>query len=121
MKNLSRITEIIKIEPFKITCRWTTGEIRVVDFKNEFEKWKKTNNKILLQLNDYEIFENVTIKDGTLQWYSASISYTGIDGKSKTKPLDLDPDILFKISNSISKYKLVLNTSLSKQNKYAIA
>lgn len=26
-----RITEIIKIEPFKVTVRWTMGELRVID------------------------------------------------------------------------------------------
>ena len=31
MDKLPRITEIIKVEPFKVTVRWTTGEIRVID------------------------------------------------------------------------------------------
>ncbi len=109
MKHIQRITEIIKIEPFKITCRWTTGEIMVIDFDTEFEKWKISNNTTLLKLKDYEKFENVIIKDGTLQWYSISISFTGLDGKLRTAPLDLDPDILYQQSNSISHYKLVLN------------
>lgn len=119
MKNLPRITEIIKIEPYKITCRWTTGEIRVIDFKTEFKNWQKSNNKMLLQLKDYSKFENVTIKDGTLQWYSVEVSYTGTDGKIKTQPLDVDPDNLYKQSKSISLYKLVLNTASSEQ-KHAV-
>lgn len=109
MKNLPRITEIIKIEPFKITCRWTTGEIRVIDFYPEFEKLQKLDKTILLQLKDYEKFENIVIKYGTLQWYSIGVPFTGLDGKLKTKPLDLDPDVLYQQSNSISLYKLVLN------------
>jgi hypothetical protein len=119
MKNLARITEIIKIEPFKITCRWTTGEIRVIDFKPEFEKWQKSNNKLLLQLEVYEKFENVTIKDGTLQWYSVSVPYTGLDGNINTQPLDLDPDNLYQQSKSISLYRLVLNNSIMEQ-EYAM-
>lgn len=119
MKNLARITETIKIEPFKITCRWTSGEIRVIDFKPEFKKWQKSNNTMLLQLEVYEKFENVTIKDGTLQWYSVLITYTDLDGNLKSQPLDLDPDNLFQQSKPISLYRLVLNTSY-KESKYAM-
>ena len=120
MRKLERITEIIKKEPYKITCRWTTGEIRVIDFKPEFEKWQKTNNIILLQLKDYEKFKNVTIKDGTLQWYSIKISYTGLDGKIKTQPLDIDPDNLYKQSKSISLYKLVLDTTYVEHSRLVV-
>ncbi len=119
MKNLARITEIIKIEPFKITCRWTTGEMRVIDFKPEFNKWQKSNNTLLLQLEIYEKFENVTIKDGTLQWYSVIITFTGLDGAVETQPLDIDSDNLYNMSNPISQYKLVLNTK-SDEQKYAM-
>jgi len=119
MKHLPRITEIIKIEPFKITCRWTTGEIMVIDFDTEFKKWQTSKNTTLLQLTDYEKFENVIIKDGTLQWYSVGVSFTGLDGELRTEPLDLDPDILYQQSNSIFLYKLVL-TRKSKKHKEAI-
>lgn len=115
MKKLVRITEILKIEPFKITCRWTTGEIRVVDFTPEFEKWEKNNSPFFLDLQDYEKFENVTVKDGTLQWYSVNVFFTGIDGKQNSQPLDFDPDNLYKLSKPFSSYKLVLDTSINEQ------
>jgi len=121
MKKLARITEIIKKEPYKITCRWTTGEIRVIDFYLEFEKWQKENNTNLLQLKNYETFENVTIKDGTLQWYSAKISFTGLDGKTKTQPLDIDPDNLYEKSKPISCYKLILDENYTEQNNKIVA
>ena len=111
MKNIPRITEIIKIEPFKITCRWTTGEIRINDFEKEFENRLNTGKAVLLQLKEYEKFENVIIKDGTLQWYSISVSFKGLTGKILTQPLDLDPDNLYQQSKSISFYKLVPDTT----------
>ncbi|MEN8119496.1 MAG: hypothetical protein ABFS35_04090 [Bacteroidota bacterium] len=115
MKDLPRITEIIKREPYKVTCRWTTGEIMVVDFNHEFERWQKTNNTTLLLLKDFKKFENVTIKDGTLQWYSIMVSYKGLDGAIKKQPLDLDPDKLYKLSKPITHYKLVLDITDKKQ------
>lgn len=110
MKNLPRITEIIKIEPFKITCRWSSGEIMVTDFEQEFKEWQEKGKKMLYPLQDYNNFENVIVKDGTLQWYSVMINYTDLKGKEQTQPLDIDPDVLYQKSNSISLYKLVINT-----------
>jgi hypothetical protein len=115
MKDLPRITEIIKIEPFKITCRWTTGEIRVIDFEPEFDKWLKNKNTLLLNLNEFEKFENVTTKDGTLQWYSIEISFKDSKGQQKTEPLDMDPDVLYHLSKPISYYKLILDPSVHKE------
>ncbi len=120
MKNLPRITEIIKIEPFKITCRWTTGEVKVNDLELEFNEWQKVNNTKLLKLMIYDDFKNVTIKDGTLQWYSIMISFTGLNGKLNTQALDIDPDTLYEKSELISRYKLVLDTK-NKEKEYAIA
>ncbi len=108
MKNLPRITEIIKIEPYKITCRWASGEILVTDFEPEFKEWRKESKTFLYPLQDFNKFENVIVKDGTLQWYSINISFTDLEGKQKTEPLDLDPDVLYKKSKPISLYKLVI-------------
>ncbi len=119
MKKFDRITEIIKIEPFKITCRWTTGEIRVIDFTNEFEKWKKNNSPFLTELVNYEKFQNVTVKDGTLLWYSVNVFFTGLDGKQNHQPLDIDPESLYSLSKPISHYRLVLNNSIT-EDKYVV-
>ena len=120
MKHLPRITEIIKIEPFKISCRWTTAEVRVVDFEMEFDKWEKQGNQLLCQLKDYSNFENVVVKDGTLQWPSIQVSYTGLDGKPTNQPLDLDPDVLYEISKALSLYLLIPVEKLDVNKKTAV-
>ena len=117
MKNLPRITEIIKIEPFKISCRWTTGEIRVIDFEPEFINWQKKGKSFLQPLQNYDKFENVLVKDGTLQWYSIGIEFTDLKGEQQIQPLDLDPDVLYQKSNSISLYKLIMNKSVVEQKQ----
>lgn len=117
MKNLPRITEIIKIEPFKITCRWSSGEIKVTDFEQEFKEWQEKEKKMLYPLQNYDNFENVIVKDGTLQWYSILIDYTDLKGKKQTQPLDLDPDVLYQKSKPISLYRLVMNTEKVNKKK----
>ena len=59
--------------------------------------------------------KNVTIKDGTLQWYSVMLNYTGLSGKKNQKLLELDPDNLYEQSKPISIYKLVLDTNISEK------
>jgi hypothetical protein len=36
MNRVPFITQILKIEPFKITCLWNIVEVRVNDFEEEF-------------------------------------------------------------------------------------
>lgn len=117
MKNLPRITEIIKIEPFKISCRWTTGEVRVIDFEAKFGAWQEGGKSFLNPLKNYENFENVAIKDGTLQWPSVGVSYTDLNGKTQTQAIDLDPDVLYQESKPLSVYKLVMNVPKSTKKK----
>jgi len=52
MNKLPRITEIIKVEPFNVTVRWTTGEIRVVDFDQLLREWdvQASNNEAALPI-----------------------------------------------------------------------
>ena len=57
MSNIPFITQIIKVEPFKITSLWNTGEVRVNDFEDEFNEPNK--HEAFYQLADYDIFKYV--------------------------------------------------------------
>ncbi len=62
MNQLTRISKITNIEPFKITILWNNGEVRIVDFTKFFEGWKKSNNPPhLLKLSDWEVFKKVSV------------------------------------------------------------
>jgi hypothetical protein len=108
MNKLPRITEIIKIEPFKITCKWTTGEVLVCDFEYFFEEWKNEKNVILLPLTDYQNFKNVSISEtNTLHWLNLQIPIKNFNGNIEKFPLDLCPDVLYQKSKPIKYYKLI--------------
>jgi len=107
MNKLPRITEIIKIEPFKITCRWNTGEILVTDFETLFAKWKEEDYKLMYPLFDYDSFKYVTLSStNTLQWLNITYDFKNIEGTIIKSHLDLCPDVLYSNSKSIKKYKL---------------
>ncbi len=113
MIRLPRISEIIKVEPFKVTCRWTTAEVLVVDFENLFQKWQLNDNDLEYPLTDFDTFKYVSVSEQhTLQWVNLSISHSFFDEDGTKKlvknPLSIDPDILYKASLPIEHFKLVL-------------
>jgi hypothetical protein len=110
MNNIPFITQIIKVEPFKITSLWNTGEVRVNDFEKEFTESGK--HEAFYQLADYDIFKYVSIGDvGTLQWVNLPITVSFAKEKMSL-PFDLDPIILYEKSQPISQYRLVFTKEL---------
>ena len=111
MNKLPRITEIIKVEPFKVTVRWTTGEIRVIDFEQLFQKWNIHPADVVAPLQQYDTFKYVSVgEDKTLQWINVSINHLFFEGDNErqgTSPLSFDPDTLYEESQTIDAFRLV--------------
>lgn len=106
MNNIPHITQIIKVEPFKITCLWNTGEVRVNYFEEEFNISSYLD--IFYQLKNYNIFKYVSVsEEGTLHWVNLTFK-TNFLGKEMESPFDLDPIVLYEKSHSIREYKLVM-------------
>ncbi len=102
-----KVVEVLNVEPFKVTCLWSTGQVRVNDFTEEMEEWKVQNYEIYLPLTNYAVFSSVAISEaGTLTWPAAPITFT-FDGQTRTEPLDLDPIVLYETSKPLSAYRLV--------------
>ena len=103
MKNLPRITKILKIEPFKILTLWNNSEVRLIDFEPFFVQWKAENQVNLLQLTDFEAFKGVLVSDThTLFWENILITVS-LKNRKITASLDLDPDVLFEKSTLVKK------------------
>jgi acyl CoA:acetate/3-ketoacid CoA transferase len=112
MNKLPRITEIIKIEPFKVTCRWTTGEVRVIDFEILFEEWKPNNLQLEGQLVDFQVFKFVSVsEEKNLQWVNLPYQHAFWDEHgnqtSTFSPFAIDPDLLYARSQPLENYRLV--------------
>lgn len=117
MSKLPRITEIIKVEPFKVTVRWTTGKIRVIDFEQLFQQWDIQPDEPEAVLFDYETFKYVSVtEEKTLHWVNVPIEHVGFRGdttEKQTSPLSYDPDVLYEASRAIDEFRLVpLNNDL---------
>ena len=112
MSQLPRITEIIKVEPFKITCRWSTGEVRVIDFELIFQEWRLADKIAEHQLLDFNVFKYVSVSEQkTLQWVNVLIEHKYWDESGKVSnqksPLTYDADGLYNRSQPLELYRLV--------------
>jgi hypothetical protein len=108
MKTTYKVTEIIKIEPFKITCRWSNGEIRVIDFEPIIKKWNLQTNELSYKLTDYEVFKYASIGEGnTICWPNIPIQHFNFTRGEISSPLSLCPNTLYSESKPINNFKLV--------------
>lgn len=111
MSKLPRITEIIKVEPFKVTVRWTTGEIRVIDFDQLLRQWNVKPDEPEAALFNYDMFKYVTVaEEKTLHWVNVPVEHLTFDEDTPTKtkgPLAFDPDVLYESSRSLEEFRLV--------------
>ncbi|GAB3641569.1 hypothetical protein [Spirosoma arcticum] len=111
MNKLPHITEIIKVEPFKITVRWTTGEIRVIDFEQLFQQWDVQPDEPEAAPFDYDTFKYASVADGkTLHWVNVTVEHLTFNDNAAEKqssPLSFDPDVLYEVSRPIEEFRLV--------------
>ena len=78
---LYKITKIISIEPYTVTCVFNTGEIREIDFTDWVNEFKQLHNDWTSRLADPEFFITAKLADyGTIAW--------GED-------IDFDPAVLY--------------------------
>ena len=91
------ITKIINVKPYKITCLWNNGEIRVIDLEEFINKKGLNPKSTFFRLKDKKRFMEVK-SDGTTIYWENGIEMTDHDGKLKPGPLDIDPEVLYRIS-----------------------
>lgn len=87
---LHLVKEIIDIEPFKLTLRFNTGEIRQVNLAEKLNEWATIPQSKFAELKNYEVFKQVKLDSDfeTLVWENG---------------IDLCPDVLYELSTEKSK------------------
>lgn len=95
------ITKIINVKPYKITCIWNNGEIRVIDMEEFINKKGLNPKSSFFQLKDKKRFLEVK-SDGTTIYWEKGIKMTDHAGKIMSGPLDIDPEVLYEMSKGKS-------------------
>ncbi len=99
MEITSRILKILKInwvKDFKISCMFSDGQSRIVDFKKFFveKEIKNPSHPINKLLSSQEEFSKVKIIGNSIGWEDIGINSTDEEGKDLFLPFHLDPIVL---------------------------
>ena len=101
---MPRILRIIRVDGFRIICRFNTGEYRVIDFEQLFQKWDVQQGDIEYPLLNSENFKQVIVNDSqTLAWPNIKVSYSSFENPNEIIDtcFDLSPDVLYEASKPL--------------------
>ncbi len=96
---LPRVKTILAVESYKVTCLWTTGEVREIDFQLYLNESKSQSP--IARLIDKHLFNKVKTDGRTLYWDSL-LTMIDYDGSQHPAPLDFDPDVMYRQSRLVS-------------------
>ena len=99
-RSIPRILKINKVEGFKISCLFSNGESRIIDFEILFkEKFKVNKDDPAFKLmNDLKEFQQVKLIGNSLGWENTGIYLKNEKGNEIFYHYDLDPIVLFENS-----------------------
>lgn len=82
------IKEILAIDPYKLTLRFDSNEIRLVDLKEKLSEWGSNPKSKFAELKDPNIFSKVNLDPefDSLVWENG---------------IDLCPDVLYDLSTEL--------------------
>ena len=95
------IVEIIKKEPYKITCKWNDNSITTIDLYEFIAEKAKNPNNSYAQLMNEDRFLQVQC-DGTTFYWENGITCKEVDGTSKLVPLDIAPELLYDFAQNFA-------------------
>ena len=84
------VKEIVKVEPYKITLKFSTGEVLIVDLTEKIQEWGSSPNSKFGELKKHEVFSQVKLdrEFGSLMWDNG---------------IDLCPNMLYDLSGGSNK------------------
>jgi len=115
-REIVRISEIYKIEDFKIFCHFTNDEYRFVDFEMLLNKWKVKQNDTEYKLLKKAELQKVKIVNGTMSWDNITVSLIDEKGNEKLYPYELDPIVLYE-NSQIDEDKIFENFGMLIKNE----
>ena len=101
-KKIPRIQSVSKVEGFRVYCLFNTGEKRVVNFDQLFEKWNIKPGDVEYALLDVGEFQKVKLRDGVLSWENTKVALVMEDGTEENFPYEIDPVMLYSYSEPVS-------------------
>ena len=117
MRTVKRIIKIHKIEGYKISTLFSTGESRLVNFEKLFAQWNIKQDDPEFPLKDsLQEFQKVEVIDGTFVWKNIELKSTDEYGNPVIHFYDIDPIVIYEVSE-VEMPKKVAQRQRIKQSK----
>jgi hypothetical protein len=93
------IEQILDVRPYRVTVRFNTGEVRVVDLASTLHAKAASPESAYRRLLDPALFCQVRLdrESRTLCWDGLA-RMLAADGTEQPAPLDFCPDVLYRLS-----------------------
>ncbi|MGB4960397.1 MAG: hypothetical protein WBO36_13030 [Saprospiraceae bacterium] len=96
---LPRISKILQINGFIVTCKWNNGEERAIDFSRLLSDYPA---EIMHKILDRKVFQTIKVNHEAKTIYFPNIlQFTTPDGEAIQNYLDFSPDVLYSHSQKI--------------------
>ncbi|MEP7269633.1 MAG: helix-turn-helix transcriptional regulator [Saprospiraceae bacterium] len=115
LRSIPRILKINKITGYYVSCLFSNGESRAIDFKNFFKrdgKRIKKNHPSYKLTTDIKEFTKVELIGNSLGWRNAGIWMKDFSGIEKFYPYELDPIVLYEFSEKDEKQSLQIGKKI---------
>lgn len=118
MRSIKRIIKIHEFERYKVSCLFSNGESRVIDFEKVFKKWNVGENDIEYPLlKSVKEFQKVEIEEGSFVWKNIEIKSTDENGNEEIYFYDLDPIVMYEMSKVDAKRKTDIGLMIKQVRK----
>ena|ERR1700722_20000027 len=109
---LHRITKIISTKPYVVVCEWNNGEIRAINLEQKLKEWAAPTPSMFKALLDQKTFLSVKVdhESKTLYWPGMA-TMRDTSGKLFKTGLDLDPEVLYELSETVTTNILINNNA----------
>lgn len=122
LRSIPRILKINRIDNYKVSCLFSNGEARIIDFKSFFQSKKNPITKAdpeYILINDIHEFNKIELIDKTLGWNNTGLLLKDFDGNEKFYPYQLDPLVLYDFSAKDENESLQIGKRIREERKKA--
>ena len=120
LRKVPRILKINRVRGYTISCLFSNGESRVIDFKKFFGRKKLSkNHPARILLTDIKEFRRIEIIEHTIGWRNVGIKSKDIDGNEQFYYFDLDPIVLYENSEPDDSRSLKIGEMIRSERKKA--
>lgn len=103
---IPRILKIEDIKGFTLQCMFNNGESRLLDFEKIFKQWQVSEEDLEYKILNINEFKKVKLRNYTLSWHNIQLKIENEIGESEFHPYEIDPKVLYDLSNPVDKNNL---------------